>query len=180
MSTHYIPETQDAAGFTKTICGMVVTSDLNVVGPPAVAKVSCPICLTALKRAEESGQEKTDTPEEPMRDVTTWLKDFTDRILAGGGPPMPLGWLTDADGPEVDDQPRPDQIDPEPDDDGYMAVTRHQDFQGVTLWLGDEFPVTVDDLMSPESLRDLIDSGHQRHLAIRRLHRIIDMLSVED
>lgn len=53
-------------------------------------------------------------------------------------------------------------------------------FQGVTLWLGDGFPVTADDTMTKDDLREYISAPLQRAITAARLRALADMLTAYD
>jgi hypothetical protein len=63
--------------------------------------------------------------------------------------------------------------------DGDVVIGSPAAYQGVTLWVGDGMPLQIDDDVSPDDLRDWIQSPVQRQVAITRLRTIADLLDTE-
>lgn len=61
-------------------------------------------------------------------------------------------------------------------EDNPVRVECSVDFQGVTLWLGDGAPFTVDDRMSARDVRGYVEAPLQRAAVVARLRAIAAML----
>ena len=57
-----------------------------------------------------------------------------------------------------------------------VRVTRAEEYQGLTIWLGDGAPCTVDDRSRPEDVADWISHPIQRAVTIARLRAVADAL----
>lgn len=56
------------------------------------------------------------------------------------------------------------------------SITFPESFQGVTLWLGDGAPCTVEDSHRATEVRDWVSAPLQRRIMAARLRAIADML----
>lgn len=64
--------------------------------------------------------------------------------------------------------------------DGDILAATRPNYQGVTIWVGDNLPLYVDDDMSPGDLREMIGKGITRAVLVARLSAIVEILDADD